>query len=159
MPLPTLEDVKLRDVPIEVYGEYKDQLPEHFRKRATHFYTEQSRVLKGAKAWAKGVTEEFGQLMFESGYSPFYQQETGIEEMKTIFDILKNEEGVYGARPSGAGFRRAVIGLVDSAYKESIQASIVAIYPVEYVEIKDKYEVNFCIAKDGARFVEAEELI
>lgn len=159
LPLPTLEDVKLRDVPIEVYEQYKDQLPERFRKRAAHFYTEQARVLKGAEAWAKGDIEEFGQLMFESGYSSFYQQETGIAEMKTIFDILKDAEGVYGARPSGAGFRGAVIGLIDPAYKESIRAQIDAIYPVKYPEIKDKYEVNFCITEDGARFVDVEELI
>ena len=159
LPLPTLEDVKLRDVPIEIYEEYKDQLPERFRKRAAHFYTEQARVLKGAEAWAKGDIVEFGQLMFESGYSSFYQQETGIAEMKTIFDILKDAEGVYGARPSGAGFRGAVIGLIDPAYKESIRAQIDAIYPVKYPEIKDKYEVNFCITEDGARFVDVEELI
>ena len=158
LPLPTLEDVKLRDVPIEVYEKYKDQLPERFRKRAAHFYTEQARVLKGAKAWEKGDIKEFGQLMFESGHSSFYQQETGIAEMKTIYDILKDADGVYGARPSGAGFRGAVIGLIDPAYKESIKAQIDAVYPVKYPEIKDKYEVNFCKTDDGARFIDVEAL-
>ena len=158
LPLPTLEDVKLCDVPIEVYEKYKDQLPERFRKRAAHFYTEQARVFKGAKAWEKGDIKEFGQLMFESGHSSFYQQETGIAEMKTIYDILKDADGVYGARPSGAGFRGAVIGLIDPAYKESIKAQIDAVYPVKYPEIKDKYEVNFCKTDHGARFIDVEAL-
>lgn len=118
-----------------------------------------STVLKGAKAWAKGDIEEFGQLMFESGYSLFYQQETGIDEMKAIFDILKDAEDIYGACPSGAGFRGAAIGLIDPAYKESIKAQIDAINPVKYLEIKDKYEVNFYVTEDGARFVDVEELI
>ena len=40
-PLPALEDVKLCKIPIKIYHQYKNQLPERFRKRATHFYTEQ----------------------------------------------------------------------------------------------------------------------
>lgn len=61
LPLPILKDVELRDVPIEVYEEYKDQLLERFRKRAAHFYTEQERVLVGAEAHVKGDIEQFGQ--------------------------------------------------------------------------------------------------
>lgn len=55
--------------------------------------------------------------MFESGNSSFYKQETGIPEMKLIFGILQETEGVYGAHPSGAGFRGAVIGLIDPSKK------------------------------------------
>lgn len=159
LPLPSLEDVKLRDIPIEIYEQYKDQLPDRFRKRAAHFYTEQNRVLQGADEWAKGDIDAFGQLMFESGNSSFFQQETGIPEMKLIFDILQESKGVYGARPSGAGFRGAVIGLVDPIYKEAIKEKIDSIYPEKYPEIKDKYEVNFCNTDDGARFVNVEEII
>lgn len=156
-PLPALEDVKLRNIPIEIYHQYKDQLPERFRKRAAHFYTEQERVLAGAEAYAKGDIEQFGQLMFESGNSSFYQQETGIPEMKCIFDILEETEGVYGARPSGAGFRGAAIGLVDPSKKEVIKAKIDAIYPVQFPAIKDVYGVNFCQTDDGARFMKVED--
>ncbi|MGH2116667.1 hypothetical protein [Aerococcus sp. L_32] len=39
LPLPPLEEVKLRNIPFEIYEQYKDQLPERFRKRAVHFYT------------------------------------------------------------------------------------------------------------------------
>ena len=51
---PALEDVKLRQISSEIYDEFKEQLPERFRKRAAHYYTEQARVEKGAKAWAEG---------------------------------------------------------------------------------------------------------
>lgn len=97
--------------------------------------------------------------MFETANSSFYQQETSIPEMKTIFDILHEAEGVYGARTSGAGFRGTVIGLIDPAYKKSIKAQIDAIYPIKYTEVKDKYEVGFCVTEDGARFIDVEELI
>lgn len=78
MPLAALEDVKLRDIPIEIYEQYKNQLPDLFRKRAAHFYTERNRVLQDADEWAKGDTDSLGPLMFKSGNSSFYQQETRI---------------------------------------------------------------------------------
>ncbi|MFV8765449.1 galactokinase [Aerococcus urinaeequi] len=86
--LSRLEDVMLRDIPRGVYEKNKDQLLERFRKRATHSYTEQDRVEKGAEAWANGDIETFGQLMFESGHSSFYQQESGIPEMEILSIIF-----------------------------------------------------------------------
>lgn len=157
-PLPALEDVKLRNIPVEIYEEYKNQIPARFAKRAAHYYTEQARVLEGSKAYAQGNIEKFGQIMFESGNSSFYQQESGIPEMKTIFDILQNAEGVYGARPSGAGYRGAVIGLINPAYKDQIKEQIDNVYPTEHPEIKDVYEVNFCKIDDGARYVKVEDI-
>lgn len=71
--LPTLEDTKLRDVPGEIYNQYKDQLHERFRKRAAHYYTEQERVNKGAEKQTNGSIEGFGRLMYESANSSFYQ--------------------------------------------------------------------------------------
>ncbi|MGP6146552.1 GHMP family kinase ATP-binding protein [Jeotgalibaca sp. A122] len=154
MPItPALEKVKLREIPSDVFENYKEQLPERLRKRAAHYYTEQKRVSEGAKAWAAGDIEKFGQLMFESGESSFYQYESGIPEMQSIFYILKECKGVYGARPSGAGYRGAVIGLIDPNYKEEIKAKIDSVYPVRHPEIKDLYEVNFCKTADGAHFV------
>lgn len=150
---PSLDRVWLRNIPVEIYEEYKYQLPERFRKRAAHFYTEQARVQQGAKAWALGDMERFGQLMFESGESSFYQYESGIPEMKTIYDLLCECEGVYGARPSGAGYRGAVIGLVNPAFKEEIKAKIDSQYPRRHPEYEDLYEVNFCQTADGASLV------
>lgn len=156
MDLSPLEEVKLRDVPMEAFEQYKDQLPERFRKRATHFYTEQERVKKGARAWSDGDMEAFGEMMFKSGESSFFQYESGIPEMFTIYNLLRETEGVYGARPSGAGYRGAVIGLVNPAYKEQIKAKIDAEYPKQHPEYKDLYEVNFCQTADGASFVELD---
>lgn len=157
--LPKLDDVQLRDIPQEIYEKHKDSLLDRFRKRAAHYYTEQERVKLGAEAWANGDLKAFGQLMFESGHSSFYQQESGIPEMETIFDTLRNTDGVYGARPSGAGYRGAVIGLINPEYKESIKERIDAVYPVKHPEYKDVYEVNFCKTDDGARYVNPKEFI
>ena len=71
------KETNLRDVPYEVYLEHKDKLPENWRKRAEHWYTEFDRVQKGAEAWRNGDIEEFGRLSFESGKSSIYNWETG----------------------------------------------------------------------------------
>lgn len=148
-----LDDVRLRNIQPEIYEKYKKDLPGRFGRRAEHFYTEQARVLKGKEAWAKGDLTAFGQLMYESSDSTFNNYETGIPEMATIMDILKKTEGVYGARPSGAGFRGSVIGLVDPAHKEEIKAAIDAVFPKKHPEYADKYEVNFVRTADGAHYV------
>ncbi len=154
-----LDNVRLRDIDSDTYQKYKDDLPGRFGRRAEHFYTEQARVQKGIEAWSNGDVETFGQLMFESADSTFNNYETGIPEMATILDVLRKSEGVYGARPSGAGFRGSVIGLVNPEHKAEIKAAIEDVYPVKHPEYADKYEVNFVKTADGARYVkDLEEL-
>ena len=148
-----LDDVRLRDIKPDIYEKYQDDLPGRFGRRAEHFYTEQARVLKGQEAWAAGDIATFGQLMFESSDSTFNNYETGIPEMATILDTLRKSKGVYGARPSGAGFRGSVIGLVDPAYKAEIKAAIDAVFPGAHPEYADAYEVNFVQTADGASYV------
>ena len=53
-------ETNMRDVPREVYVQYKDCLPENWRRRAEHWYTEFERVEKGVEAWRKGDIEVFG---------------------------------------------------------------------------------------------------
>ncbi|MEY8292035.1 hypothetical protein AAK882_05210 [Carnobacteriaceae bacterium 52-44] len=155
-----LEEARLRDLSPATYEKFKDQLPGRFGRRAEHFYTEQARVKDGAKAWADGDIEAFGQLMYESGDSTFNNYETGIPEMKTIFDVLSEAEGVYGARPSGAGFRGSVIGLINPKYKDEIKAKLDEVFPKAHPKYADKYEVNFVKTADGASYVDdLEELV
>ncbi len=154
-----LDDVRLRHISPEIYEQYKNDLPGRFGRRAKHFYTEQARVLKGKEAWAQGDIATFGELMFESSDSTFNNYETGIPEMATIIDVLRESDGVYGARPSGAGFRGSVIGLVDPAYKEEIKAAIDAVFPKAHPEYADRYEVNFAETADGARYVKDGEAL
>ena len=95
----------LREVPYEVYLQYKDKLPENWMKRAEHWYSEFYRVQAGAEAWRKGDIEEYGRLSFESGRSSIYNWETGSDELKTLYEIMCTTDGIYGGRFSGAGFK------------------------------------------------------
>ena len=105
-----LDEVRLRNIPVEVYKKYRDRLPDRFRKRADHFFTDQERVLKGAEYWAQGDLVKFGELIFQSGESSIYQYESGSPELITIYEILRNCEGVYGARGESSFFRRKTRG-------------------------------------------------
>ncbi len=68
----TFANTRLRDVPFEVFESYKDRLPELWRRRAEHYYSEFARAENGAELWRKGDLEGYGQLVFESGKSSIY---------------------------------------------------------------------------------------
>ena len=145
------EETNLRDVPYEVYLQFKDKLPETWRKRAEHWYTEFDRVQRGAEAWRRGDLEEFGKLSFESGYSSIYNWETGSLELKILYEIMTRTEGIYGGRFSGAGFKGCCMALIDPAFEESIRETVTREYLAEFPHLEGKYSVHFCRTADGVK--------
>ncbi|MEE1010791.1 MAG: galactokinase family protein [Acutalibacteraceae bacterium] len=146
------EQTNLRDVPYEVYLEHKDKLPENWRKRAEHWYTEFDRVQKGAEAWRKGDIEEFGRLSFESGKSSIYNWKTGSPELKKLYEIMTETEGIYGGRFSGAGFKGCCMALINPEYEESIIETVTQKYLEAFPHLEGKYSVHICESADGVRF-------
>ena len=145
------EETNLRDVPYEVYLQYKDKLPDNWRKRAEHWYTEFQRVEKGAEAWRRGDIEEYGRLSFESGKSSIYNWETGSPELKTLYEIMTKTEGIYGGRFSGAGFKGCCMALIDPAYEESITKKVTEEYLKVFPHLEGKYSVHICESADGVK--------
>ena len=139
----------LREVPYEVYLQYKDRLPENFAKRAEHWYSEYFRVQKGVEAWRKGDLEAFGKLSFESGHSSIYNWETGSPELKALYEIMTRTDGVYGGRFSGAGFKGCCMALIDPAYEESVVETITREYLKQFPELEGKYSAHICYSADG----------
>ena len=139
----------LRDVPYEVYLKYRDRLPETFAKRAEHWYSEFERVERGAEAWRRGDIEEFGRLSFESGHSSIYNWETGSDELKTLYNIMKKTDGIYGGRFSGAGFKGCCMALIDPAYEESIVETVTREYLKVFPGLDGKYSAHICESSDG----------
>lgn len=142
-------EARLRDVPWTVYDQYKDRLPDNWRKRAEHFYTEFDRVQKGAEAWRKGDIEAYGKLSFESGHSSIYNWETGSDELRTLYEIMKNTDGIYGGRFSGAGFKGCCMALIDPAFAESIEKQVGAEYLKVFPQLEGKYSFHLCESADG----------
>lgn len=145
------EETNLRDVPYEVYLKYKDRLPHSFAKRAEHWYTEFARVQKGAEAWRKGDIEEFGRLSFESGHSSIYNYETGSPELKKLYEIMLEVDGIYGGRFSGAGFKGCCMALIDPSFEASIIESVEKKYLDAFPALRGKYSSHVCVSADGVR--------
>lgn len=144
-------DTYLCDVPYEIYAEHGHKLPENWRKRAEHYFTESERVRRGAEAWRRGDIEEFGRLSFESGWSSIYNWETGSPELKALYEIMTHTEGIYGGRFSGAGFKGCCMALIDPVFEDSIIENVTREYLQLFPELKEKFSVHICETADGVK--------
>ncbi|MBQ4518400.1 MAG: GHMP kinase [Clostridia bacterium] len=141
----------LRDVPYDVFEKYGHKLPDPWRKRAEHWYSEYRRVEAGVEAWRKGDLETYGRLSFESGESSIVNWETGSPELKKIYEIMKTTDGIYGGRFSGAGFKGCCMALVDPSFKESIKQTVTKEYLEAFPQYKETFSVHFCKSADGCK--------
>ena len=152
-PLKTFDKTFLRDIPRSTFDKTKIAMPDRFARRAEHFYTEYRRVRQGVTAWESGNIKLFGKLSFDSCESSMNNYECGSPELIAIYQIMSKLPGVYGGRFSGAGFKGAVIALVDPAYKESIERSLTDQYLAKFPEYEDLFSINWVKPDDGARFL------
>ena len=144
-------ETNLREVPREVFEQYKDRLPDTWRKRAEHWYSEFDRVGKAAEAWKAGDIEEFGRLSFESGYSSIHSWETGSPELIKLYEIMKDTDGIYGGRFSGAGFKGCCMALIDPDKENSIVEKVTREYLAAFPHLEGKYSVHICTTADGVK--------
>lgn len=151
-PLKSFDKTFLRDIPKETFEKTRDMMPMRFAKRAEHFYSEYRRVRQGVTAWESGNLQLFGKLSFDSCESSIHNYECGSPELISIYDIIRSLPGVYGGRFSGAGFKGAVIALVDPEYKDSIEQALTEQYLKEYPEYTETFKVYWVSPDDGARF-------
>ncbi len=154
VPLKTPDKTFLRDVTRDALAKYQDKMPERFVKRATHFYSEYRRVREGITAWEKGDLNWFGRLSFESCESSIHNYECGSPELVAIYNAMRQTDGIYGGRFSGAGFKGACIALCDPDKIEAIEQSVREKYLSEFPQYKDAMECYFCDIADGARIME-----
>lgn len=152
-PLKPFENTFLRDIPKATYEQTKIAMPQRFARRAEHFYTEYKRARLGVTAWETGNLKLFGKLIFESCESSIHNYECGSDELIAIYNIIHGMNGVYGGRFSGAGFKGAVIGLVDPQHKEEIEKKLTEKYLEQFPEYENSFKVFWVKPDDGARFV------
>ena len=144
-------DTRLRDVPVDVFEKYKDRLPDNFRKRATHYFSEIARAEAGAEAWRKGDLDEYGKLVFASGKSSVENYECGCPELITIYNIMTETDGIYGGRFSGAGFKGCCMALIDPDKAEEIERTVTDRYLKVYPGLIGKYSFHLCDSADGVK--------
>ena len=147
----TFSETRLRSVPMEVFETYQDRLPELWRRRATHYYTEFTRAEAGAELWRKGDLEGYGQLVFASGKSSIENYECGCDELKKLYEIMVNTKGIYGGRFAGAGFKGCCYALVDPERADEVADAVSKAYLKQYPELAEKYSVHMCDTADGVQ--------
>lgn len=112
------------------------------QKRAKHAVYENQRTIKAVEALKLNKIDELGKLMIESHNSLKDDYEVTGKELDTLVEESLKQEGVVGARMTGAGFGGCAVSIVKNknvddfvknvgkAYKEKIgyEASF---YPVE----------------------------
>lgn len=152
-PLKPFEKTFLRDIPKSTYEKTRIAMPQRFARRAEHFYTEYRRVRQGVTAWETGNLKLFGKLSFDSCESSIHNYECGSPELISIYEILRGLPGVYGGRFSGAGFKGAVIALVDPACKETVERELGRRYLEEFPEYEKTFKTFWVQPGDGARFL------
>lgn len=152
-PLKPFDKTFLRDIPKAVFEKTRIAMPQRFARRAEHFYSEYRRVRQGVTAWETGNLKLFGKLCFDSCESSIHNYECGSPELIGIYEILRSLPGVYGGRFSGAGFKGAVIALVDPAHKEDVERELTRRYLEEFPEYEKSFKVFWVQPDDGARFV------
>ncbi|MBR4502348.1 MAG: GHMP kinase [Clostridia bacterium] len=144
-------DTRLRDVPVPIYREYRDRLPEAFRKRADHYFGEFRRAEEGAEAWKNGDLDTYGRLVFESGKSSIENYECGCPELITLYNIMTETDGIYGGRFSGAGFKGCCMALVDPDKADGILQTVEEKYLKVYPALRGKYLGALCDSADGVK--------
>ena len=142
-------EANARNVPFEVYQAYKSRLPEPWAKRCEHWYTEYRRVEAGAEAWRRGDLEEYGRLSFESGWSSIHNWESGAPEQIKLYEIMRETDGIYGGRFSGAGFKGCCMALIDPEKADAIEAKVGAAYLKAFPHLEGKYSFHLCESADG----------
>ena len=139
----------LGDVNATLFDDLGARLPENLRRRATHFYTERARVLKGIELWSEGNIESFGRLVTSSGESSIVNYESGSPALISLYEILADIPGVYGTRFCGGGFQGCCLALIDPRKRDSIAHALHQGYSRRHPELIQDYSLHFCQSTDS----------
>lgn len=93
-------------------------------RRAKHAVTENERVKLATHALASKDLKRFGQLLNQSHKSLRDDYEVTGKELDTIVELAWAQEGVLGARMTGAGFGGCAIALVQNDALETVKEAI-----------------------------------
>jgi galactokinase len=93
-------------------------------KRARHAVLENQRTLQARKALESGDLEGFGRLMNASHVSLEHDYEVTGLELDTLAHTAWEQEGVLGARMTGAGFGGCAIALVNKDKVEDFKKAV-----------------------------------
>ena len=139
----------LGELDAQTFDEYAYLIEDENRlKRARHAVWENQRTMQAQAALEEGDLEKFGRLVNASHVSLEHDYEvTGIE-LDTLAHTAWKQEGVLGARMTGAGFGGCGIAIVDKDKVEAFKENVGKVYTE-----KIGYAPTFYIAEiaDGTK--------
>lgn len=141
-----LEIETLGELDAQTFDEYSYLIQDDNRlKRARHAVLENQRTLQAREALEAGDLEKFGHLVNASHVSLEHDYEVTGLELDTLAHTAWKQDGVLGARMTGAGFGGCGIAIVE---KDKVESFIENVGKV-YTEIVG-YEPSFYIAEVAA---------
>ncbi len=103
----------LGEIGWDQFNEFSDRITDPVvLRRARHVVAENKRVLEAVRALMTGDSDGFGKLMVESHASLRDDYEVTGVELDTLTRIQLEQEGVLGARMTGAGFGGCTVSFV-----------------------------------------------
>ncbi len=109
----------------------KEILDEVLMNRVIHVVEENDRVRRGIEAMKENDLRTFGQIMIASHRSSQNLYNVSHPNLDFLVDAAIKQEGVFGARLTGAGFGGAILALVRDDCIPQFMKSIAAAYESE----------------------------
>lgn len=133
----------LGDMTKEQFEDNKELIEDEIiRKRAKHAVYENQRTIEAVVALKENNLEKFGELMCESHKSLKEDYEVTGYELDTIVDAAMQQEGVYGARMTGAGFGGCAIAIVKKSKIDTFIQNVKKIYKENSEYYADIYMIE-----------------
>jgi len=145
----------LRDLPAGDLAEVEDMLPQPLLKRVEHVVGAIERVEKGAVSLTLGECEKFGELMVECHRSLVENYEVSTEELDLIVESAISEEGVYGARLTGAGFGGCCVVFHREGCRDELESAVAGAFRARSWA---KPVFHHLSSAPGGRVLNAEEM-
>jgi len=114
-----LRDISRKDLP-----HLKTMLDEVVYRRLSHVVTENERVLQMVGALEAKDSLTAGRLLISSYESLKSNFEVSCKELDSLVKIVCGVKGVYGARPTGAGFGGSIIVLAQTTAVTAIENAV-----------------------------------
>lgn len=118
----------LRDVSLEFFERYAQDLPAVVAKRCRFIIEENVRVLALRGALARGDTQTLHQLFHGSYVGARDGYEIGAPAMDAMMDAMEHGPGVVAARQAGAGFGGCMVALVAQPRVEQFVSTVAEVY-------------------------------
>jgi galactokinase len=119
--------------------------------RCRHVITENTRVLEGVAALKAGRVEQFGDLMNAAHTSMSGDYGASCPEVDCLAELVRGQQGVLGARITGAGWGGGVVALTRQGAAEGWAKAVQAAYRAD---TGLECVVYVCLPGDGAGLVD-----